>query len=145
MEVVFLKPSDRAVYDYACKQDWEKHVRYEVPAQLTKEELRAVEKASRATFMSLGCRDVARVDLRLAPDGTAYVIEVNPLPGLTPDYSDLCLIANGAKIDYRTLIGEILSGAIKRWRERQEGARDGGDASVGATIAAVPEGMPPPN
>jgi D-alanine-D-alanine ligase len=144
MEVVFLQPSGRAVYDYACKQDWEKHVRYEVPAALTKEELRAVEKASRATFMSLGCRDVARVDLRLAPDGTAYVIEVNPLPGLTPDYSDLCLIANGAKIDYRTLIGEILSGAIKRWRERQEGARDGAD-SAGATVAVVADGAGPPN
>ncbi|HSQ64215.1 MAG TPA: hypothetical protein VLM85_13405, partial [Polyangiaceae bacterium] len=45
--------------------------------------------------------------------------EVNPLPGLTPDYSDLCLIANGAGMDYRTLIGEILSGAIKRWRDKR--------------------------
>jgi D-alanine-D-alanine ligase len=53
-----------------------------------------------------------------------YVIEVNPLPGLTPDYSDLCLIAKGAKIEYRTLIGDILSCAIKRWRERQEGTRE---------------------
>ena len=44
---------------------------------------------------------------------------MNPLPGLTPDYSDLCLIANGAETDYRTLIGEILSGAIKRWQSRQ--------------------------
>ncbi len=49
---------------------------------------------------------------------------MNPLPGLTPDYSDLCLIANGAKLDYRSLIGEILSCAIKRWRERQEGTRE---------------------
>jgi D-alanine-D-alanine ligase len=71
--------------------------------------------------MALGCRDVARVDLRLAPDGRVYVIEVNPLPGLTPDFSDLCLIANGAGVDYRTLIGEILSGGIKRWHARQRG------------------------
>jgi D-alanine--D-alanine ligase len=124
MEVVFLSASERPVYDYACKQDWEKHVRYEVPAQLTKEELRAVERTSRLTFMALGCRDVARVDLRLAPDGTVHVIEVNPLPGLTPDYSDLCLIANGAKIAYRSLIGDILSGAIKRWREKNDGVRE---------------------
>jgi D-alanine--D-alanine ligase len=114
MEVVFLTQSDRPVYDYACKQSWQKHVRYECPANLTKDELRAVERACRTTFMALGCRDVARVDLRLRADGRVYVLEVNPLPGLTPDYSDLCLIANGAKIDYRTLIGEILSGAIKR-------------------------------
>ena len=121
MEVVFLKQHARPVYDYECKQDWEKHVRYEVPASLTKDELRAMEKVCRTTFMLLGCRDVARIDLRMTPDGRIYVIEVNPLPGLTPDYSDLCLIANGAKIEYRALIGEILSGALKRWREREEG------------------------
>jgi D-alanine-D-alanine ligase len=135
MEVVFLSASERPVYDYACKQDWQKHVRYEVPAALTREELRAVERTSRSTFMALGCRDVARVDLRLAPDGTVYVIEVNPLPGLTPDYSDLCLIANGAKIAYRTLIGDILSGAIKRWREKQEGLRE---APVAPELGASP-------
>jgi len=119
MEVVFLTQAERPVYDYECKQNWPQHVRYECPANLTKDELRAVEKASRSTFMTLGCRDVARVDVRLAPDGRVYVLEVNPLPGLTPDYSDLCLIANGAKIDYRTLIGQIMSGAIKRWQGRQ--------------------------
>jgi len=119
MEVVFLNERGRPVYDYQCKQDWQQHVRYECPARLSKEELRAVERACRATFMALGCRDVARVDLRLTPEGRVYLLEVNPLPGLTPDYSDLCLIANGAKIDYRTLIGEILSCAIKRWQSRQ--------------------------
>jgi D-alanine-D-alanine ligase len=108
MEVIFLYPADRPVYDYECKQHWEEHVRYDCPAKLTKEEE----------------RDVARIDLRLAADGRVWVIEVNPLPGLTPDYSDLCLIANGAKIDYRTLIGEILSGGLKRWRERQERGKE---------------------
>jgi D-alanine--D-alanine ligase len=137
MEIVFLKASDRSVYDYECKQDWERHVRYEVPATLSKEELRAIERASRSTFMSLGCRDVARVDLRLALDGTVYVIEVNPLPGLTPDYSDLCLIANGAKIAYRSLIGDILSGAIKRWREKQGDTRE--PSELGGTAGSTAE------
>ena len=119
MEVVFLAKGERPVYDYQCKQNWQRHVRYECPARLTREELRTIERACRTTFMTLGCRDVARVDLRLTPEGRACVLEVNPLPGLTPDYSDLCLIANGARTDYRTLIGEILSGAIKRWQSRQ--------------------------
>jgi D-alanine-D-alanine ligase len=138
MEVIFLHPNERPVYDYECKQHWEEHVRYECPPKLTKEEERSIERVCRATFMALGCRDVARIDLKLAPDGRVWVIEVNPLPGLTPDYSDLCLIANGAKIDYRTLIGEILSGGIKRWRERQErGAKEG---PAGAVVApASPE------
>jgi D-alanine--D-alanine ligase len=122
MEVVFLTQTDRPVYDYESKQCWPEHVRYECPANLTKEELRAVERTCRSTFVALGCRDVARIDLRLTDDARVYVLEVNPLPGLTPDYSDLCLIANGAKIDYRTLIAEILSGAIKRWQSRERGA-----------------------
>jgi D-alanine--D-alanine ligase len=126
MEVVFLSAGERPVYDYQCKQNWQRHVRYECPATLSKEELRTIERACRTTFMALGCRDVARVDLRLTPEGRVYVLEVNPLPGLTPDYSDLCLIANGAKIEYRTLIGEILSGAIKRWQNRQRGRVSGG-------------------
>ena len=127
MEVVFLTQKERPVYDYTCKQDCDKHVRYDVPAKLTKDELRAMEKVCRTTFMTLGCRDVARIDLRMTKDGQIYVIEVNPLPGLTPDYSDLCLISNGAKIEYRALIGEILAGAIKRWRDKEEGKAPGRD------------------
>ncbi|MBV9948292.1 MAG: ATP-grasp domain-containing protein [Myxococcales bacterium] len=152
MEVVFLTQADRPVYDYHCKQDWQRHVRYECPANLTRDELRAVERVARTTFMALGCRDVARVDLRLTPDGRVYVIEVNPLPGLTPDYSDLCLIANGARIDYRTLIGEILSGAIKRWQSRERATERGeerGNAQPeapqrGAGDASERESVPPP-
>jgi hypothetical protein len=78
-----------------------------------------------------------------------YVIEVNPLPGLTPDYSDLCLVANGARIDYRTLIGEILSGAVKRWQSQQRIVErplaneddPRGDEEKGGATAEVP----PPN
>ncbi|HXX65975.1 MAG TPA: ATP-grasp domain-containing protein [Polyangiaceae bacterium] len=140
MEVVFLSAGERPVYDYQCKQDWQAHVRYECPAKLTKDELRAVERTCRATFMALGCQDVARVDLRLTPEGRVYVIEVNPLPGLTPDYSDLCLIANGAKIEYRTLIGEILSGAIKRWQARTR-TQDRLEDTPPSTSVSTPAGV----
>lgn len=147
MEVIFLGGHQRPVYDYECKQEWEKHVRYECPAQLTKEELRAIERVCRTTFMQLGCRDVARIDLRMTPEGKIYVLEVNPLPGLTPDYSDLCLIANAIGIDYHTLIGEIMSGAIKRWRERTFGERDR-DVESERRPSAEPQGAtaaaPPP-
>jgi D-alanine-D-alanine ligase len=70
--------------------------------------------------MALGCRDVARIDFRMDERGRIYFIECNPLPGLTPGWSDLVLIAQGAGMDYRTLIGEILSGAIRRYKEREQ-------------------------
>jgi D-alanine-D-alanine ligase len=137
MEVVFLHQTERPVYHYVCKQEWEKHVRYECPANLSKEELKAIEKTCKATFAALDCRDVARIDLRMTKEGKVFVLEVNPLPGLTPDYSDLCLIANGAKLDYRTLIGEILSGGIKRWREAREESRAESTTATTPTPAPV--------
>jgi D-alanine-D-alanine ligase len=120
MEIIFLdKANPRPVYDYQIKQEWEKHVYYQCPAKLTPAELKSMERIARETFTALDCRDVARVDLRMDEAGDIYVLEVNPLPGLTPGYSDLCLIANAANIDYRMLIGEILAGGLKRMREKR--------------------------
>jgi D-alanine-D-alanine ligase len=124
MEILFKdKGNPRPVYDFQIKQEWEKHVSYQCPAALTPSELKAVERVCRETFAALDCRDVARVDLRMTPKGELYVIEVNPLPGLTPDYSDLCLIARAAGIEYRTLIGEILEGGLKRLRDKRREAK----------------------
>lgn len=120
MEIRFKDAdNDRPVYDYVVKQEWEKHVEYECPAKLTEAENRAIEKVARATFASLECRDFARVDLRMAPDGKIYVFEVNPLPGMTPGYSDLVLISNAAGMDYDQLMGEILVGGLRRLRDKR--------------------------
>jgi len=133
MEILFKdKSNPRPVYDYQIKQEWEKHVSYQCPAALTPAEQKAMERVARDTFEALDCRDVARVDLRISPSGEIYVIEVNPLPGLTPGYSDLCLIATAAGIDYRTLIGEILAGGLKRLREKRRA-----DAAKNAEGAAA--------
>ncbi len=131
MEILFKdKSNPRPVYDFQIKQEWEKHVSYQCPAHLTPVELKAVERVARETFAALDCRDVSRVDLRMTAKGELYVIEVNPLPGLTPGYSDLCLIAAAAGIEYRTLIGEILEGGLKRLREKRREARAAERASV---------------
>lgn len=120
MEIVFLdKDERRPVYDFAVKQDWKKQVSYVCPAKLTPSELRAIERVTRDTFQALDCRDVARVDLRLDAQGKLYVLEVNPLPGLTPAFSDLVMIAQAGGIDYRMLIHDILSGAMKRLKEKR--------------------------
>ena len=125
MEICFRdEANDRPVYDYAVKQEWEKHVYYSCPAKLTESEQKAIEKIARATFWALDCRDVARVDLRMASDGRIYVLEVNPLPGLTPGYSDLVLIAQAVGIEYDSLIAEIMSGGLRRMREKRREERE---------------------
>jgi D-alanine-D-alanine ligase len=124
MEIIFKdKAKNRPVYDFQVKQEWEKHVEYKCPAELTPAELRTMERMAREVFDALDCRDVARIDFKMNPKGEVYVLEVNPLPGLTPDYSDLVLISKAAGFDYRTLIGEVLSGGLKRMREKRREAQ----------------------
>jgi D-alanine-D-alanine ligase len=128
MEIKFKKQESgenaRPVYDYTVKQDWEEYVYYQCPAKLTETEQKAMEKVARATFWALDCRDVARVDLRMDAEGRIYVLEVNPLPGLTPDYSDLVLIAKACGMEYDQLIGEIMQGGLRRLREKKREERE---------------------
>ena len=124
MEIKFKKDTKRPVYDYAVKQEWEEHVYYECPARLTEAEQKAMEKIARATFWALDCRDVARVDLRMDADGRIYVLEVNPLPGLTPGYSDLVLIAQAAGMEYDQLIAEIMVGGLRRMKDKRREERE---------------------
>src|SRR5499427_1932757 len=124
MEIKFKKATKRPVYDYAVKQEWEEHVYYECPAKLTEAEQKAIEKIARATFWALDCRDVARVDMRMDADGRIYVLEVNPLPGLTPGYSDLVLIAQAAGMEYDQLIAEIMVGGLRRMKDKRREERE---------------------
>ena len=70
--------------------------------------------ALRAHFL-LGALDVSRTDIRLDGDGNPRVMEINTLPGLTPNYSDLCLQAAAEGIRYEDLILEILYLGASRW------------------------------
>ena len=56
---------------------------------------------------------MARVDFRLR-DGVPYFLEVNPLPGLNPDTSDLVILADLAGWTYPRLIERILAAALAR-------------------------------
>ena len=134
MEVVFLSGEQHPVYSFEYKQDWSSKIRYDVPAHLEPAELKALERAARECFIALGCRDVARVDFRMDAQGKVYFLECNPLPGLTPGWSDLVLIAKAAGIDYQALIAEILSGAIRRYKDR---VRERRETVRGAPAAAA--------
>ena len=125
MEIVFTDKNDKTpIYKFEDKLEENDRIRYEVPAKLDPALMERLKSAARQAFMSLGCRDVARIDFRMDDAGRLYFIECNPLPGLTPGWSDLVLIAQGDGMDYRTLIGEILSGAIRRYKEQGSRRKD---------------------
>jgi D-alanine-D-alanine ligase len=60
--------------------------------------------------------------VRLNAAGQPCFIEANPLPGMTPGWSDLCMIAEAEGLGYDALIGRILAPALRRL-ERARAAR----------------------
>jgi D-alanine-D-alanine ligase len=112
LEVVLLEGADAGVYSYRNKTQWESIVEYGLlePGALRTE----VEQVALAGWRCLGCRDAGRVDVRLDAAGRAQMLEVNPLAGLAPGYSDLPNMAEMAGMSYTALIGEIVRCARAR-------------------------------
>lgn len=110
LRVVPIRPDERFVYSLEVKRDYLRQVRYECWPESRAE---AVADAARKAFRVLGCRDVARIDFRLK-EGIPYFLEVNPLPGLNPESSDLVILAKLAGWSYEQLIESILDAAMKR-------------------------------
>jgi D-alanine-D-alanine ligase len=71
-------------------------------------------KVALAAWRALRCRDGGRIDVRCDAAGQPQFIEVNPLAGLRPQHSDLCLIADFAGITYNDLIGRIMASFFQR-------------------------------
>jgi len=113
MQVHPVQEGDRFIYSLEVKRDYRNQVRYEVPAPLPAEQRQAVEQAALQAYRALGCRDVSRVDFRLR-QGKPYFLEVNPLPGLNPETSDLVILARLAGLSYDELIYGILQAALDR-------------------------------
>ncbi len=67
-----------------------------------------------AAWRALRCRDGGRVDIRCDGAGRHHFIEVNPLAGLRPHHSDLCLMAEKKGISYRELIARIMASFEER-------------------------------
>ncbi len=89
----------------------------ECPARIPAALRRAVEEAALAAYHALGCRDWARVDLRLDGSGGPQVMEINPLPGIIPDLAaNSCfpLAAARAGIAYPELIQRVVAAAWNR-------------------------------
>jgi len=86
---------------------------------------RAVGETALAAYHALGCRDWARVDLRLDAGGVPNIVEVNPLPGIIPDPADNSCFpraAAAAGISYDELIQSVVRIAWKRITGREPAA-----------------------
>lgn len=105
---------ENMIYSYHVKRNYKEYIEYHCPPLLNNIIIERMKKTATDIYVALECRDFARIDFRLSEDNTIYFIEINPLPGLAPDYSDYPMLAGFCGMDYMTLIVSIINSALKR-------------------------------
>ncbi|MGY1667339.1 D-alanine--D-alanine ligase family protein [Geodermatophilus sp. SYSU D00696] len=103
-------------YDFSAKY-LEDAVEFDVPADLTPEQTRAVQEASCRAYRALDCEGLARVDFFLAtgPDGVDRLVvnEVNTMPGFTP-ISMYPRMWAASGVSYPELVDRLVASALVR-------------------------------
>lgn len=112
--------TNAAFYDYEAKYISGGNS-YHIPPRLSPERYRGVMEQALRAHAALGCSGATRVDLIVSATGNEYILEVNTVPGLTPQ-SLLPKIAHAAGVGFEELVEAILAGARLSTVER--GQRD---------------------
>jgi D-alanine-D-alanine ligase len=111
MEIFLKDKRDDIAYSLHNKEHYERLVEYRLVNDPIAD--RAKQIALDA-WRGLGCRDAGRIDLRVDNQGVPNFIEVNPLAGIRPVHSDLCILCDYAGISYTEMIATIVDSAMKR-------------------------------
>jgi D-alanine-D-alanine ligase len=86
-----------------------------------------VRRAAAEAFRAVGVRDYGRVDVRLAPSGIPYVVDVNPNCDLSAG-AGMARAAAAVGIDYAALVGLLVRYASRRRRVSNGAAREDSQA-----------------
>jgi D-alanine--D-alanine ligase len=110
VEEIVFKKGGMYTYDVKSRDAVVPVCPADIPAELATE----IQDLAVRTFKAVGCTDVGRVDIRVSPEGKAYVLEINTLPGLMPGYSELPRMAEKCGMPFRSLVERVLEGALQR-------------------------------
>jgi D-alanine-D-alanine ligase len=116
---VDLKPFEASdvVYSNRLKVALAEELDYLCPAPIDDEMVDELNWLTAAVFRVTGGLDVSRVDFRLDVNNNwkPYILEINPLPGLSPGISDLVIEAAADGISHTKLVNMILDTALQRY------------------------------
>lgn len=99
---------------YSYEHIVSKSVQYICPAQIGEAQAKKLQQVAIAAYKSVECRDLGRVDFRVDEQGNPYILEINPLPNLSPsEVFPMCAKAYG--LTYNQLINKILDYALSRY------------------------------
>jgi D-alanine-D-alanine ligase len=90
-------------------------VGYHCPAEIEPKLADRMWRLAKRAHRAIGAVDVSRVDFRLDAQAEPCLIEINTLPGIAPDFSDLSIMASKGGLAYPDLILEILYLAASRF------------------------------
>jgi D-alanine-D-alanine ligase len=108
VEIVALS----GVYDYKTKYT-KGASEYRFPAPVTPELTAEIGAAAARLFAACGCRDFARADVFLEPDGHFYFLEINTMPGMT-ETSLMPKSASCVGLDFPALVRRMAAPALAR-------------------------------
>jgi D-alanine-D-alanine ligase len=121
-----LPPDALPIMGYEAKWVWDDRAApldvLECPARIPPALAETITRTALAATRALGCRDWARVDIRLDGRGTPNVVEVNPLPGIIPNPADNSCFpraAAAAGMSYDELIQTVARIAWRRITGRE--------------------------
>ena len=112
LPVVEALPRDEDFYDFEARYEIGRTT-FVCPAQLGDEEADRLQGLALDVYREFGCYGFARVDLMLDGDGSVFVLEVNPIPGLT-DTSLMPQAAEAAGIAFDEVVARLLLRAQAR-------------------------------
>jgi D-alanine-D-alanine ligase len=101
------------VYDYRTKYT-KGASEYRFPAPVDAGLTAAIGAAAARLFAAGGCRDFARADVFLEPDGRFYFLEINTMPGMT-ETSLMPKSASCAGLDFPALVRRMIAPALARF------------------------------
>ncbi|WP_213012948.1 D-alanine--D-alanine ligase [Actinoplanes toevensis] len=111
LPIVEIVPRD-GVYDYAARYT-AGLTTWHAPARLDAEVAAQVAETALAAHKALGLRDLSRVDLIVAEDGSPQVLGINVSPGMT-ETSLLPLAAQAAGLDLGNILATLVTRAVAR-------------------------------
>lgn len=110
-----VKTDKPFVYSIEHKRNWQETICYDLAEKhLAESSIQKLSQTAISAFKALELRDVARIDFRMDQQQNPYIIDINPLPGLSPDYSDLMLMSQLKGKNFQEVVREIIQKSLKR-------------------------------